>query len=317
MIHSGVGAFQAAGTHQPVGDLLPGWRLRSSAAPPPGCRRTTSPATQGRTLCTPPGGGAFGYAPAPRLLHGWAARDSNPESFKIHVPIYGATSDPGHRGLFGGGELTARCALPTRAGPCCGRRGHVPTGCLITVASSGPLSRNNRAIPPARAATCGQRVAICGVTCVNTPAYAGPHPCALLITAEKPQAGSLEPSAPVAQGTEQRFPKPCVAGSIPAGGTACARARRCYSLRRTFSATGVGAARHNPATTQYYTVTSLDGHITDQNNRARGDGGGVPLLPRRVLSSRLALTSVERLGPSPPSPIPSAEEPPARGRRWS
>jgi hypothetical protein len=32
-------------------------------------------------------------------------------------------------------------------------------------------------------------------------------------------AGKLCPRALVAQGIEQRFPKPCVAGSIPAGGT--------------------------------------------------------------------------------------------------
>ncbi len=57
-----------------------------------------------------------------------------------------------------------------------------------------------------------------GVTSVNTTAHARPYPRAHLITAEKPQAGSLYGYAPVAQGIEQRFPKPRVAGSNPAGG---------------------------------------------------------------------------------------------------
>ena len=61
-------------------------------------------------------------------------------------------------------------------------------------------------------ATCGQRVAICGVAGVNTPAHARSEPCAHLITVEKPQAGSLGWYALVAQGIEQRFPNTTVGG---------------------------------------------------------------------------------------------------------
>ena len=74
-------------------------------------------------------------------------------------------------------------------------------------------------LSPQSAPTCGQRVAICGLTSVNTLAHARRRPCAHLITVENLQAGSLGWYALVAQGIEQRFPKPRVAGSIPAGGT--------------------------------------------------------------------------------------------------
>ncbi len=47
-----------------------------------------------------------------------------------------------------------------------------------------------------------------------------------------PQAGRLATQALVAQGIEQRFPKPCVAGSIPAGGTTITKLHQCMSRLR-------------------------------------------------------------------------------------
>ncbi|AEH09644.1 MULTISPECIES: hypothetical protein [Protofrankia] len=55
--------------------------------------------------------------------------------------------------------------------------------------------------------------------------------------------------------------------------------------------------------TQYYTATSIDGFIADHGLLDKiilgvapvTLGAGAPLLPRRLLSSRLALSAVERI----------------------